>query len=75
MNDDGERLVEVIEVEDSNDSTVELNPQQDANIGLFSSDEEDDDFDYQKRKIPRLDQDAESSKMQKEADEKEEEVE
>jgi hypothetical protein len=64
---------DIIEINESNDSTVELN--QDINNDLFSSDD-DDDFEIQKKsKIPRLDDnDLESSKKQKEVDERDEEV-
>jgi hypothetical protein len=64
---------DIIEIDESNDSTVELN--QDINNDLFSSDD-DDDFEIKKKsKIPRLDDnDLESSKKQKEVDERDEEV-
>jgi hypothetical protein len=64
---------DIIEIDESNDSTVELN--QDINNDLFSSDD-DDDFEIKKKsKIPRLDDnDLESSKKQKEVNERDEEV-
>ena len=65
---------EIIEIGESNDSTVELN--QDINNDLFSSDD-DDNFEIKKKsKIPRLevDNDSENSKKQKEVDERDEEV-
>ena len=64
---------DIIEIDESNDSTVELNINQDNINDIFSSDE--DEFDVQKKsKIPRLDNDVDSSKKQKEVDEREEEV-
>ena len=64
---------DIIEIDESNDSTVELNINQDNINDIFSSDE--DEFDVQKKsKIPRLDNDVDSSKKQKEVNEREEEV-